>query len=95
MGYCIYMSRTGTHRSGTRPAHYPKGVGHMTTTSVSCPQLVCAGCGGQQVEVLTSAKAKTVRLAACAPLLAQGWTGHQLAVAKTDREGLARIGVVA
>ena len=66
-----------------------------STTTVQCPALVCTCGGTEQVEVLTSAKAKTVRLAACAPLLAQGWRGHQIAVAKTDVAGLARIGVTA
>lgn len=62
-------------------------------SSVKCPQLVCANCHGDDVEVLTSTSAKTVRLAPCESLIAQGWRGHQLAVAKTDRDGLARIGV--
>lgn len=45
-----------------------------TTQQVLCPQLVCAGCGGQAVEA-TYGKAVTVQ--PCASLLAQGWKGPQ------------------
>jgi hypothetical protein len=44
--------------------------------SVKCPQLVCAGCGGEAVEA--SYLSTTVELRPCSSLLAQGWTGHQL-----------------
>jgi hypothetical protein len=47
-----------------------------TTASVKCPELVCAGCGGQTV---TARYAKTVRVDPCDSLIAQGWRGHQLA----------------
>lgn len=46
-----------------------------TTTQVLCPQLCCAGCGGQVVAATYGPK--SVSVAACQPLLAQGWTGPQ------------------
>ncbi len=49
-----------------------------TTTQVKCPQMVCVGCGGQ--EVTATYKATTVEVSPCDSLLAQGWTGHQLAL---------------
>lgn len=55
-------------------------------TTVPCPGHDRGCCvepyGHEQVEVLTSERSKTVRLAACSSLLAQGWTGHQIAVSK-------------
>ena len=65
-----------------------KGLVKMTTTTsttsqrVTCPGLCGGKCGGELVEVMTSAKAKTVRFAACSSLLAQGWKGHQMAALK-------------
>jgi hypothetical protein len=62
--------------------------------SVPCPgreRGVCAEpAGHEHVAVLTSPSAKTVRLAACRSLVAQGWSGHQIAVRKGDEvsEGL-------
>lgn len=47
-----------------------------TTHQVRCPEMVCAGCGGQTVEAVYGDT--TVTVAACAPLLAQGWTGPAL-----------------
>jgi hypothetical protein len=47
----------------------------MTSThsSVKCPELVCSGCGGQTVTAIYGPK--TVRVAPCASLIAQGWSG--------------------
>lgn len=77
-----------------------------TTTQVHCPQLVCAGCGGQ--EVTATYKARTVEVAPCESLKAQGWHGdvqvvlwHNQAlerlvpvapVAMRHRDGLVAIG---
>ena len=66
-----------------------------TPTQVACIGDSCGGkCGGELVAVLTSAKAKTVRVAPCSVLIGQGWTlGHQTAVGKEDLAGLARYGL--
>ena len=47
-----------------------------TTTShlVRCPQLVCAGCGGQPVTA--TYKTTTVEVEPCEALIAQGWADH-------------------
>lgn len=45
----------------------------ITTTQVRCPELVCAGCGGEAVAA--TYKRKTVEVAPCSPLKAQGWSG--------------------
>jgi hypothetical protein len=45
-----------------------------TTASVKCPELVCAGCGGQTVTATYGPK--TVRVSPCESLIAQGWTGN-------------------
>jgi len=45
-----------------------------TTQQVVCPQLCCAGCGGQVVEATYG---KQVTVQPCASLVAQGWTGPQ------------------
>ena len=48
----------------------------MTTTtaaSVHCPELVCAGCGGEAVTARYGAK--TVEVAPCSSLIRQGWQG--------------------
>lgn len=56
----------------------PKGVSPMARNSYSvrCPQIVCAGCGGQTVEARDMGT--TVQVAACESLKAQGWTGPAL-----------------
>ena len=66
---------------------------HYTThaVTVTCPGLCGGKCGGEEVAVWTSPKAKTVRFAPCTALVAQGWYGHQLAVVKADA---ARYGVI-
>ena len=65
--------------------------------TVGCPGHEFGCCaqpqGHEQVEVLTSARAKTVRLAPCSALLAQGWRGHQLAFAKGDADWASRLGL--
>jgi hypothetical protein len=38
---------------------------------VRCPELVCAGCGGEAVAA--TYRETTVEVAACTPLQAQGW----------------------
>ena len=43
------------------------------THLVKCPQHVCTGCGGQTVTA--TYKSRTVEVAACDSLIAQGWTG--------------------
>jgi hypothetical protein len=45
-----------------------------TTASVKCPELVCAGCGGQTVTATYGPK--TVRVSPCESLIAQGWKGN-------------------
>lgn len=42
-----------------------------STSLVRCPQLVCAGCGGEAV--VATYRETTVEVAACQPLQAQGW----------------------
>ena len=44
-----------------------------TTASVKCPELVCAGCGGQSVTATYGRK--SVKVSPCDSLVAQGWTG--------------------
>lgn len=44
--------------------------------SVKCPQLVCAGCGGEAVQARYLST--TVEVQPCSSLLAQGWTGVQV-----------------
>lgn len=46
------------------------------TYSVRCPQICCAGCGGQIVQATDLGT--TVEVAACDQLLAQGWQGPAL-----------------
>lgn len=49
--------------------------------SVKCPGTCGGACRGQWVEVRGyGTKAKTVRVDPCSSLLAQGWTGPQMAV---------------
>lgn len=45
----------------------------LNTTAVYCPALVCT-CGGAEVVTATYGR-KSVKVSACQPLLAQGWTG--------------------
>lgn len=47
-----------------------------TTASVKCPELVCAGCGGEAVTARYGRK--SVAVEPCSSLLAQRWTGDQL-----------------
>ncbi len=59
-----------------------------TTSSVKCPELVCAGCGGQTVTATYGPK--TVRVSPCEPLLAQGWTS-KVQVVFTHSQAIARL----
>lgn len=55
------------------------------TALVLCPGMCGATSCGETVEAnFGTAKATTVRVAACTSLVAQGWTGHQMAVRKTE-----------
>ncbi len=56
-----------------------------TTASVHCPELVCAGCGGQVVTATYGPK--TVRVSPCESLRAQGWRG-EVAVALSHNQAL-------
>lgn len=58
-----------------------------TSTQVRCPQLCCAGCGGESVTA--TYRAKTVAVTPCASLLAQGWKGPQLVL--SHNEAIARL----
>ena len=49
-----------------------------TTASVKCPELVCAGCGGETVTA--TYRETTVEVAPCDSLRAQGWHGEVAAV---------------
>ncbi len=56
-----------------------------TTALVVCPGVCGPTSCGEVVEAnYGTAKATTVRVAACSKLVAQGWTGHQMAVRKTE-----------
>lgn len=48
----------------------------ISVSSVRCPELVCAGCGGEAVDAIY--RETTVDVMPCASLVAQGWTGHQV-----------------
>lgn len=45
----------------------------ITTIQVRCPELVCAGCGGETVTATYGRK--TVKVTPCSSVLAQGWVG--------------------
>jgi hypothetical protein len=59
-----------------------------STTQVKCPELVCAGCGGQTVTATYGPK--TVRVSPCESLIAQGWTS-KVQVALFHSEAIARL----
>lgn len=59
-----------------------------TTASVKCPELVCAGCGGEAVTARYGAK--TVRVSPCSSLVAQGWHGD-VQVALTHSQAIATL----
>lgn len=55
------------------------------TALVVCPGMCGATSCGESVEAnYGTSKATTVRVAACTKLIDQGWTGHQMAVRKTE-----------
>lgn len=61
-------------------------------TLVTCPGTICgkgAACGDRvEARGFNSPRAKTVRVAPCTTLLAQGWTGIQLAEFKARADYL-------
>lgn len=59
-----------------------------TTSSVKCPELVCAGCGGETVTATYGRK--TVTVTPCSSLIAQGWKGS-VQVALFHNQALAML----
>lgn len=65
-----------------------------TTTPVTCPGMCGpqgqSACGGETVQAhgLADFKATTVKVDACSALLAQGWTGPQQVLRKSQADSL-------